>query len=88
LSIPGLGIFRAAGPIFSALSGAAVGATVGGVSGALVGLGIPKYEVKEYERKIKEGETFISVRAEDGRERERVKDIFEEAHAHSISMST
>ena len=31
LAIPGLGSFIAAGPIMAALSGAAVGATIGGV---------------------------------------------------------
>src|SRR4029450_118381 len=37
LAIPGIGPFVAAGPIMAALGGAAVGATVGGIGGALVG---------------------------------------------------
>src|SRR4051812_34125616 len=36
LAIPGLGPVNAAGPIMAALRGAAAGATVGGVAGALV----------------------------------------------------
>src|SRR6187455_3329476 len=59
LAIPGLGPFIAAGPILAALSGAAVGAAVGGVTGALVGLGIPEYEAKLYEGKVKEGNYLI-----------------------------
>src|ERR1700722_9326062 len=53
LAIPGAGPFVAAGPIAAALSGAAVGALVGGIAGALVGMGIPEYEAKRYEGKIK-----------------------------------
>src|ERR1041385_2151520 len=54
LAIPGLGPFIAAGPIMAALGGAAVGGTVGGITGALVGLGIPEYEAKRSEGKIRE----------------------------------
>jgi hypothetical protein len=54
LAIPGLGPFIAAGPIMAALSGAAAGATAGGVV-ALVGLGIPEYEAKAYEERLKTG---------------------------------
>jgi len=39
----------------AALSGGAIGAGVGGLTGALVGLGIPEYEAKRYEGKVKEG---------------------------------
>ncbi len=58
LAIPGLGPFIAAGPIMAALSGAAAGATAGGVVGGLVGLGIPEYEAKAYEDRIKRGDTL------------------------------
>ena len=54
LAIPGVGPFIAAGPIMAALGGAAVGAAVGGLTGALVGMGIPEYEAKHYEGKIRE----------------------------------
>jgi hypothetical protein len=54
LAIPGLGPFIAAGPIMAALGGGAIGAGVGGLTGALVGLGIPEYEAKRYEGKVKE----------------------------------
>src|SRR5262245_55741315 len=54
LAIPGLGPFIAAGPIMAALSGMAAGSALGGISGALVGIGIPEYEAKRYERKLHE----------------------------------
>lgn len=87
LAIPGLGPFIAAGPIMAALSGAAVGATVGGVTGALIGLGIPEYEAKLFEGKIKEGKILISVHTEDGDERDRAKDIFKASGASDIGVS-
>ena len=67
LAIPGLGPFIAAGPIMAALSGAAAGATAGGLAGALVGLGIPEYEAKAYEDRIKKGGRLIAVHVEEAR---------------------
>jgi hypothetical protein len=85
LAIPGLGPFIAAGPIMAALSGAAAGATLGGMTGALIGWGIPEYEAKRYEGKIKEGNILISVHTEDRDERSRAKQIFEQARAEDIA---
>jgi hypothetical protein len=87
LAIPGLGPFIAAGPIMAALSGAAAGAALGGLTGALIGMGIPEYEAKRYEGKIKEGNVLISVHAENSTERDRARNIFEEAGAEDISYS-
>ena len=87
LAIPGLGPFIAAGPIMAALSGGAIGAGVGGLTGALVGLGIPEYEAKRYEGKVKEGGILISVHSESNDETNRAKDIFKEEGAHDISST-
>ena len=87
LAIPGLGPFIAAGPIMAALSGAAAGAALGGVTGALIGFGIPEYEAKRYEGKLKEGNFLISVHTDNSSERERAKTIFEEAGAEDISYT-
>jgi hypothetical protein len=66
----------------AALAGAGVGAAVGGLSGALIGLGIPEYEAKQYEGKISQGNILISVHSEDRDEVKRAKEIFERAGAH------
>jgi hypothetical protein len=87
LAIPGLGPFIAAGPIVAALSGGAIGAGIGGLTGALVGLGIPEYEAKRYEGKVKEGGILISVHSESNDETKRAKHIFKEAGAHDISST-
>lgn len=87
LAIPGLGPFIAAGPIMAALSGAAVGAAVGGITGALIGLGIPEYEAKRYEGKIREGNILISVHSSDSEHTRTAKSIFEKAGAQDISVT-
>ena len=65
LAIPGVGPFIAAGPLLSALAGAGIVGTVGGLTGGLIGLGIPKYEAKRYETAIKEGGFLITVHVDD-----------------------
>src|SRR6186713_2514546 len=87
LAIPGVGPFIAAGPIMAALSGAAVGAAVGGITGALIGLGIPEFEAKRYEGKIKGGNVLVSVHSESSDETKRAKVIFEAAGAEDIATS-
>ena len=85
LAIPGLGPFIAAGPILAALSGAAAGAALGGLTGALIGMGIPEYEAKRYEGKIKEGNILVSVHTDDRDERARARRILEEAGAEDVA---
>jgi hypothetical protein len=87
LAIPGLGPFIAAGPIMAALAGAAGGAAAGGLTGALIGMGIPEYEAKRYEGKVKDGNILLSVHTEDGEERDRAKKILENGGAVDISYT-
>ena len=87
LAIPGAGPFIAAGPLMGALTGAAVGGAVGGITGALVGLGIPEYEAKRYEGKLKNGNVLISVHTESSDEVKRAKEIFKQAGAEDISTT-
>jgi len=88
LAIPGIGPFIAAGPIMAALSGSAIGAAVGGVTGTLVGLGIPEYEAKMYESKLKEGRILVSVRTQDEEleKRNRVMKIFTAADGADLTQ--
>lgn len=87
LAIPGVGPLIAAGPIMAALGGAAVGGAVGGITGALVGLGIPEYEAKRYEGKVRDGNVLISVHTEDSEEVKLAKEIFKQAGADDISST-
>ena len=87
LAIPGLGPFVAAGPIMAALGGAAVGTAAGGVTGMLVGYGMPEYEAKRYEGKVKAGNILITIHAEDGKKVSLAKDIFKRNGAEDISYT-
>ncbi len=87
LAIPGLGPFIAAGPIMAALAGAGAGGTVGGLTGALIGAGIPEYEAKRYEGRIKDGGILLSVHCDDSHWTKRAKDILERTGAQDISST-
>jgi hypothetical protein len=88
LAIPGLGPFIAAGPIMAALAGAGVGGTVGGVTGALIGMGIPEYEAKRYEGRVKAGGILLSVHSNSSDETKRAKLILEATGAQDISSTS
>jgi hypothetical protein len=88
LAIPGVGPFVAAGPIMAALGGAAVGTAVGGLTGALIGLGIPEYEAKLYEGKLRQGNILISVHSENSKETDRAEAVLKRANAQDISSAT
>jgi hypothetical protein len=84
IAIPGVGPFIAAGPILAALGGAAIGATAGGVVGALAGMGVPEFEAKRYEGKIRDGNILISVHTEDSEERKLAEEIFKRHGATDV----
>jgi hypothetical protein len=88
LAIPGVGPFIAAGPIMAALSGAAVGTATGGVVGSLVGLGMPEFEAKRYDTKIREGNILISVHTESGKQKDVAKEVFKRNNADDISTAS
>lgn len=88
LAIPGIGPFIAAGPIMAALSGVAVGAAVGGLAGGLVGMGIPEFEAKLYEGKIRGGNLLLSVHIKTNEEEKAAKEIFERAGATDIKVGS
>jgi ActD protein len=87
LAIPGVGPFIAAGPIMAALAGAGVGGAVGGLTGALVGMGIPEYEAKRYEGRVKDGGILLSVHSDRSDETKRAKEILERTGAQDISST-
>jgi hypothetical protein len=87
LTIPGLGVFIVAGPIVAALAGLGAVGAVGGVLGALVGLGIPEYEAKRYEGRIREGGVLLSVHCDNGDWVKRAKDILKTAGGQYIGAA-
>jgi hypothetical protein len=87
LAIPGLGPFIAAGPIMGALAGVGVGGAVGGLVGALVGMGMPEYEAKRYEGRVKNGGVLLSVHCDTSEEITRAKDVLKRTGAEDISSA-
>jgi hypothetical protein len=87
LAIPGLGPFIAAGPIMAALAGAGVGGAVGGLTGALVGMGIPEYEAKRFEGRVKDGGILLSVHCDDSAWTKKAKEILERTGAEDVSST-
>jgi hypothetical protein len=87
LAIPGIGPFIAAGPIMASLAGLGVGGAVGGLIGALVGMGIPEYEAKRYEGRVKDGGVLLSVHCDTSDEISRAKDLLKQTGAEDISSA-
>jgi hypothetical protein len=87
LAIPGLGPFIAAGPIMGALAGLGVGGAVGGLVGALVGMGMPEYEAKRYEGRVKNGGVLLSVHCDTSEEITRAKDTLKRTGAEDIAST-
>src|SRR6201995_613901 len=87
LAIPGGGPFIAAGPIMAGLAGLGVGGAVGGLVGALVGMGIPEYEAKRYEGRVKGGGTLLSVHCDTSDQISRAKNLLKGTGAEDIASS-
>ena len=87
LAIPGIGPFVAAGPIMAMLSGIGVGGTLGGFTGALIGVGIPEYEAKRYEGRIRNGGILLSVHCDSTDWAKRAKEVLEHTGASDIASS-
>lgn len=65
--IPGVGPVLSLGSLAVAVFGvgAAIGATGGGIVGALIGLDFPEEEARFYERELKAGRVLVGVNAHD-----------------------
>jgi len=85
LVIPGLGPILAAGPIVGLLSGVGAGGALGGVTGASIGLGIPEYEAKRYEGRVRKGGILLSVHCDDSDWVKTAKTILDQTGAEYVS---
>jgi hypothetical protein len=87
LAIPGAGPFIAAGPIMAALAGVGAGGVVGGIAGALIGMGIPEYEAKRYEGRVKKGGILLSVHSDNSDWTKKAKEILDRTGAQDVSSA-
>jgi len=84
LAIPGVGPFIAAGPIVAALAGIGAGSVIGGITGALIGMGIPEYEAKRYEGRLKEGGILLSVHCDNSDWKNKAISILKQSGADDV----
>lgn len=87
LTIPGLGPFIAAGPIVAALAGAGAMGALGGIVGGLAGMGIPEYEAKRYEGRVREGGVLLSVHCDSNEWVKRAEEILQQTGAQDIGSA-
>lgn len=67
LAIPGVGPVVAGGWLLSTAVGAAIGATSGGILGALLKAGVPEEDAHVYAEGVRRGGTLVTARVEDAR---------------------
>lgn len=84
ISVPGLAILTAAGPLLAMLSGAAALGAVLGLFGACVGVAMPKIEAKAYDGKVHGSKVLIAVHAVNGEEVKRAKSVLRAAGAVDV----
>jgi hypothetical protein len=60
---------------------------VGGVAGALIGMGIPEFEAKRYEGRLQKGGILLSVHCDAWDEIKRAKEVMERTGGEDISSA-
>jgi hypothetical protein len=80
--VPGLGLV-AAGPVVATLAGLGAGAAAGGMTGALIGLGLPEREAKFYNDEVERGGILVGVYTHDDRVAQ-AKKILDAAEAENV----
>lgn len=88
LAIPGVGPLIAAGPILAMLAGAGAGGAAGAIVGSLVGMGMPEYEAKRYEGRIRDGGILFSVHCDSPEWVTRAKDLLKQTGAEDIASAS
>jgi hypothetical protein len=87
LAIPGVGPLVAAGPLMAGVAGLGLGGAVGGLAGALVGMGLPEDEAKRYYSQIAVGYTLLIVHGDSAQEIAKAKQILVASGAADVSSS-
>ena len=85
LTLPGVGPFIAAGPIMASLAGLGVGGAMGGFVGALVDMGVPEFEAKLYDLRVKDGGVLVAVHCECSEGISKARDVLKAVGAEDVA---
>jgi hypothetical protein len=85
--VPGLEAVVAAGPVMGMLSGLGIGVMLGGFAGAITGAGLPEYEAKRYEGRVRNGGTLLSVHCDNAEWAKTARAVLKQTGASDISMA-
>jgi len=86
-AVPGVGAFVAAGPVMSMLAGAGAIGVMGGVTGALIGIGFPEYEAKRYAGRVARGGMLMSIHCDNTDWQKRAQQILLDEGAEDIAST-
>ena len=85
LSIPGSGPFIAAGPIMGLLGGIGLQGESMDLVPGLMSLGVPEYEARSCERRMRAGAVLVSVHCQSEEWERRARSVLEEHAAEDVS---
>jgi hypothetical protein len=72
----------------AALAGVGAVGMAGGIIGALAGLGVPEYEAKRYEGRVRRGCILLSVHCDDHHWTIRAEEVLKRSGAEDVSSSS
>jgi CBS domain-containing protein len=70
------------------LAGIGAGGAAGGMLGGLIGMGIPEYEAKRYEGRLRKGGILLSVHSDDSEWAKKAQLVLEQTGAEDISRTS
>jgi hypothetical protein len=85
---PALGAFIAAGPIMAALAGLGAVGTLGAILGALIGMGLPEYEAKRFEGRLRGAGILLSVHCDNSEWVKRAKHLLVNTGAVGVASAS
>jgi hypothetical protein len=88
LALALLGVFVSAAPVIAALAGAAVGALLLGLVGAVMGAAVPEIEAKYYEGKSTIGTILVAVHTRSRRDQDLARTVLTSVIATDITATS
>ena len=76
-----------AGSVVGTVAGEAAGEAISGITGALIGMGIPEHEARRYEERIKSGGILLSVHCDNSEWTKKAKELLENTGAEDVSST-